>query len=270
MRTVILTLKDAVETGLKDIDLLDKQDKVIFVYPKGKDSISIQVHTALAQLKCKVEFYEIPDENATKQDIPIYFAYLAGSSQNPAVIDTGSDLAKLAFLNIPRYPDFKSILSKKSVSGTSQVKTQRSKKPKAETPLKEEPAPKPAKENFMNIPEEKTPEKKAAPVKTVTPEPTPVKKAKPKAATPTGGNTMDDLKAYLEQNATETFNPASMTMSIFEAISNNVLKGTPINQALKESIIIESKVESVNHALQGKWGRVTDIVRGILKEKGKL
>ena len=29
MRTVILSLQDAVETGLKDIDLLEKQDKVI-------------------------------------------------------------------------------------------------------------------------------------------------------------------------------------------------------------------------------------------------
>ena len=147
---------------------------------------------------------------------------------------------------------------------------QRSRKPKAETPVKEEPTPKPAKENFMNLPEEKTPGKKTTPVKAETPETKPVKKTKPKAAASTGSTTMDDLKTYLEQNATETFNPASMTMSIFEAISSNVLKGTPINQALKDTIIVEYKVEAVNHALQGKWGKVTDIVRGILKEKGKL
>lgn len=266
MRTVILTLKDAVETGLKDIDLLDKQDKVIFVYPKGKDSISIQVHTALAQLKCKVEFFEIQDENATKQDIPVYFAFLAGSNPNSVVIDTGSDLTKLSFLGIPRYQDFKSVVSKKAVNTHF-----KNAQPKKRTRKQSEEIDKtPIKADVMNPPEEVEKENQKK-----TPEPVPEAKParKPRAkvsSSPSGTATMDDLKAFLQSNATEKFNPATMTMSIYEAITQNVLKGTPINQALKETIIIEAKVETVNNALQGKWGKVTDIVTGILKEKGKI
>lgn len=115
MRTIILSLQDAVETGLKDIDLLEKQDKVIFVYLKGKDTISIPVHNALSQLKCKTEFYEIPDENAKKEDMLIYFAYLAGSNPGAAIIDTGAMFTKLTYLGIRRFADFKSLANGKSV-----------------------------------------------------------------------------------------------------------------------------------------------------------
>lgn len=259
MRTVILTLEDAVKTGLKNIELLDKQDKVIFVYPKGKDSISIQVHTALAQLKCKVEFYEIPDENAVKQDILMYFSYLAGCNSNSVVVDTTADLSKLTYLNIPRYQDFKSIITKKVTTRQSQDKTSRGIKANVEVRVKS------VKEEDKSLPVERQKED--------------IQQTKPKSAkreksktgpAPKNNTGMDELKAFLQANATEKFNPASLTMGIYEAISQTVMEGTPIKEALKNVIIIDTKIDSLNHALQGKWNKVQDIVEKILKEKGKI
>lgn len=252
MRTVILTLEDAVKTGLKNIELLDKQDKVIFVYPKGKDSISIQVHTALAQLKCKVEFFEIPDENAVKQDMLMYFAYLAGSNSNSVVVDTTADLSKLTYLNIPRYQDFKSIIVKKVASRQPQKKTTRERK----ASVKEENENPPVKKQKEDIQQTK---------------PKSVKRTNPKTgSTPKNNTGMDELKEFLQVNATAEFNPASLTMGIYEAISQTVLEGTPIKEALKNVIIIDAKIDSLNHALQGKWNKIQDIVEKILKEKGKI
>lgn len=252
MRTVIMTLEDAVKTGLKNIELLDKQDKVIFVYPKGKDSISIQVHTALAQLKCKVEFYEIPDENAVKQDILMYFSYLAGCNSNSVVVDTTADLSKLTYLNIPRYQDFKSIITKKVTTRQSQEKTTRGRKALVKEENENQPVEK-QKEDIQQV------------------KPKSVKRSKPKTGSATKNNTgMDELKEFLQANATADFNPASLTMGIYEAISQTVLEGTPIKEALKNIIIIDAKIDSLNHALQGKWNKIQDIVEKILKEKGKI
>lgn len=252
MRTVILSLEDAVKTELKNIELLDKQDKVIFVYPKGKDSISIQVHTALTQLKCKVEFFEIPDENAVKQDMLMYFAYLAGSNSNSVVVDTTADLSKLTYLNIPRYQDFKSIIMKKVATRQPQEKTTRGRK----ASVKEENENPPVKKQKEDIQQTK---------------PKSVKRTNPKTgSTPKNNTGMDELKEFLQVNATAEFNPASLTMGIYEAISQTVLEGTPIKEALKNVIIIDAKIDSLNHALQGKWNKIQDIVEKILKEKGKI
>ena len=98
-----------------------------------------------------------------------------------------------------------------------------------------------------------------------------VKRSKPKTGSATKNNTgMDELKEFLQANATADFNPASLTMGIYEAISQTVLEGTPIKEALKNIIIIDAKIDSLNHALQGKWNKIQDIVEKILKEKGKI
>lgn len=266
MRTVILSLKDAVETGLRDIDLLDKQDKVIFVYLKGKDSISIQVHTALAQLKCKIEFYEIPDENATKQDMPMYFAFLAGSNPNPCVVDTGAEMAKLTYLNIPRHPDFKSILSKKASTGPTKGNIPRSRKPRTKDTADK----KPSMEKYEEKEYAPTVKEESQKIETPKPQNSSAKPIGKHKSSSTGTASMDDLKAYLKEQATDSFNPATLTMGIYEAVSKTVLKGTLISEELENIIIIDSKITALNNALQGKWGKVTDIVTGILKEKGKI
>lgn len=266
MKTVILSLQDAVETGLKDIDLLEKQDKVIFVYLKGKDTISITVHNALAKLKCKTEFYEIPDENATKSDMVIYFAFLAGSNPGAAVIDTGDAFAKLAFMNITRYPDFKSVVSGKVIK---KVKEQpageapaRKRKPRILLDKAPDPVDPPTvdKETVKEVSEPAVEEKQEKPKKTT-------KKVKTEG---TGAKGIEDLKEFLSGCATNDFDPAASTMSIFEAVKKTITENKPLNQALQETLFMDSKVKQVNDALQGKWSKVTSLVKEILKERGQL
>lgn len=260
MRTVLLTLKDAVETGLKDIELLDKQDKVIFLYPKGKDNISIQVHTALSQLKCKVEFYEIPDENVSDQDMAIYFAYLAGSNQNSMIVDTDATLTKLSNLNIPRYPDFKSLFGKKDSIQSKEIRARKTKNVADAESVKESATKMPAKRKTNSTVQA---EQLALPFEEA-------KRVKKPRAKQDATADMDSLKIYLQANANEKINPATLTMGIYEAVSNSILNKTLISEELKKVIIIDSKIDALNEALQGKWGKVTDMVSDILKEKGKI
>lgn len=260
MRTVLLTLKDAVETGLKDIELLDKQDKVIFLYPKGKDNISIQVHTALSQLKCKVEFYEIPDENVSDQDMAIYFAYLTGSNPNTVIVDTGAVLVKLSYLNIPRYPDFRSLFGKKDSVQPKENRTRKTKNTAATELVKESVTKMPAKRKASSTVQA---EQLSLPIEES-------KRVKKPSAKQDATADMDSLKTFLQANANERINPATLTMGIYEAVSNSIINKTLISEELKKVIIIDCKIDALNDALQGKWGKVTDMVSDILKAKGKI
>lgn len=252
MRTVILSLQDAVETGLKDIDLLEKQDKVIFVYLKGKDTISIPVHNALSQLKCKTEFYEIPDENAKKEDMLIYFAYLAGSNPGAAIIDTGAAFAKLTYLGISRFADFKSLANGKSVRKTKELVAGEQPVRKRKPRITESPA-----FNAINPPE---PEEKPKTEK---------KSVQKEKSDHSAVTDINDLKAYLKNCATESFDPSVSAMSIYEAVKKTITDGIPLNQALEETLFIEGKIKLVNDSLQGKWQQVTDMVKEILRQKGQ-
>lgn len=244
MRTIILSLKDAVTNGLKDIDLLDRQDKVIFIYLKGQDSISIAVHNSLMQLKCQTEFYEVPDEAATDADLLMYAGYLAGCNREATVIDYGSIFAKLAYLNIPRYPDFKSVISGKSIKKSAAAEPVRTRKPRTVTR-------KDAESSETGLPE-KTEEKK-----------------KPKVSkTPATGKSIDDLKIFLSNCATTDCDPSKITMSIYESVKKNITEHMPLEDALKETIIIESKIQKLHAALDGKWAQITKLVEEILQQKG--
>lgn len=272
MRTIILSLQDAVETGLKDIDLLEKQDKVIFVYLKGKDTISIPVHNALSQLKCKIEFYEIPDENAKKEDMPIYFAYLAGSNPGAAIIDTGATFTKLTYLGISRFADFKSLANGKSVRKPKETVTGEQPVRKRKPRITESPA-----FNVIDAPvEKKKPRITESPAfNAINPpeaeeKPKTGKKSVQKEKTDHSAVTdINDLKAYLKNCATESFDPSVSAMSIYEAVKKTITDGIPLNQALEETLFIEGKIKLVNDSLQGKWQQVTDMVREILRQKGQ-
>lgn len=240
MRTIILSLQDAVENGLKDIELLDKQDKVIFIYLKGKDSISISVHNALTQLKCQTEFYEVPDETATEADLLMYAGYLAGCNRGAVVIDHGAVFARLAYLNIPRYQDFKSVISGKSIKKSITAEPVRTRKPR--TTVKKEDA--------------------ASPVEVKE------KKKHKTSAEPVTGKNIDDLKVFLSNCATTDCDPSKTTMSIYEAVKKNITEKMPLEEALKETIIIESKIQKLHTVLDGKWAQLTKLVEEILQQKG--
>lgn len=259
MRTVILSLQDAVETGLKDIDLLEKQDKVIFVYLKGKDNITIGVHNALAQLKCKTEFYEIPDEAATKTDMPMYFAYLVGSNPGAVIIDTGETFAKLTYLNIERYQNFKSLVggkgirkTKESVGADQPARKRRTRATVAATTVSKEES----KEFPINPPEDGS----------VTVESKTAEKVIRRQRERTEGKDINDLKQFLHSCATSEYDPSQNTMSIFEAVKKSIA-GVPIKNALKETVIIDTKIQKIDNALIGRWSKIEEIVREILQQK---
>lgn len=237
MRTIILSLQDAVENGLKDIELLDKQDKVIFIYLKGKDSISISVHNALTQLKCQTEFYEVPDETATEEDLLMYAGYLVGCNRGAVVIDHGAVFVKLAYLNIPRYQDFKAVISGKSIKKSITAEPVRTRKPR--TTVKKEDA--------------------GSPVET---------KKRKISAEPAAGKSIEDLKTFLSNCATTDCDPSKTTMSIYEAVKKHITEKMPLEEALKETIIIESKIQKLHTVLDGKWAQITKLVEEILQQKG--
>lgn len=241
MRTIILSLQDAVENGLKDIELLDKQDKVIFIYLKGKDSISIAVHNALTQLKCQTEFYEVPDETATEADLLMYAGYLAGCNRGAVVIDHGAVFARLAYLNIPRYQDFKSVISGKSIKKSITAEPVRTRKPRT-TARKEDAA------SLVEVVKEK--------------------KKRKTSAEPVTEKSIDDLKTFLSNCATTDCDPSKTTMSIYEAVKNHITEKIPLEEALKETIIIESKIQKLHTVLDGKWAQLTKLVEEILQQKG--
>lgn len=265
-RTIIMTLQDAVETQLKDIEKLGKQDNVIFLYLKGKDNISIAVHNALSYLNCHTEFFEIPDETANKSDMLIYLAYLAGSNKGTgaqpgaAIIDTQNACGKLAFLNIPMYSSFSDFLNGKQKSEKKTEQVQRERKPRSTKTPKSIGKSNPAIEQET----EEKPKQAESPAKTT--KGTTTAKAKPA----TQKVTMETFKDFLKTLATDEYDPSADASSIYYSLEASILQNVGIQAALKGTLILEDRVNVVNKALNGEWDKTRKMVEDMLRERGKI
>ena len=69
----------------------------------------------------------------------------------------------------------------------------------------------------------------------------PAKRVKKTSAKQDAIADMDSLKTFLQANANERISPATLTMEIYEAVSNSILNKTLISEELKKVIIIDSK-----------------------------
>ena len=274
MRTIILTLDEAVKTQLDGAELLDSKDLIIFAYPEGGDLISLAVHNKLAELKCKTEFVKAPSLPGVKDDktiLLLFFACLIGGNENPFVIDSSNELSLLDFIKPVRRESIASVINS-SACLTEEEKPKRTRKKKqanteavseavseAVEEAEDSVVESPSKEEVLaeNTQASDAEEPKAEEVKK------PRKNRKQNSAAAIA--TIDDLKAYLKGLSSDDFDPSTMTMGIYESVRNSITKGTHIDSELKNTIIIDKKIEAINNAVGKNWQAIIDGVKVIAK-----
>ena len=252
--TYIITLKDAIRTELKNADLVDKNDIIIFLYPQGNDSISLKVHQQLKVIKAKTEFKEV--SSSIKNSIVIDCAYLAGvytgQGNSVSLISEGSEFTVLEDM-IPIYPDFNS-----AIKGVVRKKTP-TKKASADKPV-----PKTAKAKTV-ISAPKSVVEKVQPVIVKTPAP---RGRKPKAVIAEDKRySPDDLRDLLSQYESNTFCPQNHTMNILEAGKASITKDLPFEQCIKDAMMIDSLAEGAIKCLKPHYSDVLKLVKKIIESK---
>lgn len=267
MKTIILTLEEAVKTQLEGADLLDSKDKIIFVYPEGKDSISIAVHNMLSSLRCQTDFVKVPVLDSEKENEKLMLAciaYLVGSNENAFVIDDNNKFVSLSYLNIDRSINIRSIDLNDNSSLSGQEDKKRSVRRRSTKKDKESSA-----ENIVTeLPAEEIAEKSPDKNETIAEEN--IKKPRTRRSKKNSGITisnvksLDDFKSLLKTFATEEFDPSTMAMGIFESVKKSICNKTSIDQELKDTIIIDKKIDMINEAVGDYWSDITTCVKNVL------
>lgn len=270
MKTIILTLDEAVKTELKGAELLKPEDKIVFVYQKGKDSISIAVHNMLASLQCKTEFAEVPaiaSKTESENTTLAYISYLIGANKDSIFVDSDNTFAELTYLGFSRATNIRSAINIKDCNShglEEKVKKQPGRKRKEKTTTTE---------NETETSKEVIPDKEEVVAEVVQAtekkENTEVKKPKTRKTTtkqvPASTiSSIEDLKSYLKSLATDDFDPSTMTMGIFESVKNSIANKSELEEEMKKTIIISKKIEMINAVVKGNWTYIVDGVRNIV------
>ena len=230
MKTIIISLAYAIKTGLKDAELLEKQDKIIFLYGKGKDTISIGVHNALNQIKCKTEFFEIPDQDLTEDKMDIYYAFFAG-----------------------KHESFTSLSQRKRNSD----EMKRGRKKSLNTQPSEEQSKVTSVESSGT---KETTVKKAA-------SGSDIGKTVISTKTSKDDHSMAEFTDYLKQISTKENRLESFPMTIFQALCLMINSKLTLRESLEQTLYLEEKVNAAEKGLQGHTDKLLEITKQILKEK---
>lgn len=254
MKTIIISLAYAIKTGLKDADLLEKQDKIIFLYGKGKDTISIGVHNALNQIKCKTEFFEIPDQDLTEDKMDIYYAFFAGKNPDVVIVcDKKVSHIGEYHLGITVHESFTSLSQRKRNSD----ETKRGRKKSLNTQPFEEQS------KVISVESSGTKEatvKKAASGSDTGKTVIPTKTSK-------DDHSMAEFTDYLKQISTKENRLESFPMTIFQALCLMINSKLTLRESLEQTLYLEEKVNAAEKGLQGHTDKLLEITKQILKEK---
>lgn len=270
MKTIILTLEEAVETELKGAELLKPEDKIIFVYQKGTDSISIAVHNMLSALQCQIEFAEVPvvdSSNKNESTMLAYIAYLIGANENSVYVDSNNSFVELTYLDFHRTVNIRSAINitdnkdrNSILSGEKKKKPRKNRKEKvavSETSSKEVD---PDKEKITaeSIMENKTEADKPK-----------TRRTRNKQVPSSAISSIEDLKSYLKTLSTDEFDPSTMTMGIFESVRNSIKNESDLEAEMEKTIIINKKIEMINNAVKENWPCIISGVQNIMSFASK-
>lgn len=271
MKTIILTLEEAVKTGLDGAELLNSKDKIIFVYPEGKDAISIAVHNMLSSLRCQTDFVKVPVLDSEKENEKLMLAciaYLAGANENTFVIDDNNKFVSLSYLNIDRSINIRSINLDDDSFLSGQDDKKKPVKRRSTKKDKESPTENIVTELSVEDNAEKSPDKNKSVDESIVK--VEVKRSRPRKTKKKSGisvaevKSLDDFKAMLKTFATDEFDPSTMAMGIFESVKKSIWNKTSIDKELKDTIIIDKKIDMINEAIGDYWADITTCVKNVL------
>lgn len=236
MRTIIITLTDAVKTKLEHADKLEKTDKIIFMYQNENDSISIPVHNMLNQLICATEFVEY------EKNVLVHMAFLAGehiAKGSVVIIDCSNSYEELSILDKVTVTDnFKFAINGKLPT---------------------------MKKNTTRKPREKNPEivKTNKTQKTESKEKIEVKKTRTKAASEKSENSdrFAEFKKFLSTCKTDKFDPCNHTMSLYMGIRDAIKSNIPVTQGIEKALIANNLIELSKEAFVGQYSKLEAIVK---------
>lgn len=270
MKTIILTLDEAVKTELKGAELLKPEDKIVFVYQKGKDSISIAVHNMLASLQCKTEFTEVPaiaSKTESENTTLAYISYLIGANKDSIFVDSDNTFVELTYLGLSRATNIQSAINIKDCNShklEEKIKKQPGRKKKEKTTTTETETSKeviPDKEEVVAEVVPVTEKKEKSEVKKPR-----TRKTTTKQVPASTISSIEDLKSYLKSLATDDFDPSTMTMGIFESVKNSIANKSELEEEMKKTIIISKKIEMINATVKENWTYIVDGVRNIVNK----
>lgn len=272
MKTIILTLDEAVRTELKGAELLKPEDKIVFVYQKGKDSISIAIHNMLASLQCKTEFAEVPaiaSKTESENTTLAYISYLIGANKDSIFVDSDNTFAELTYLGFSRATNIRSAINIKDCDShglEEKVRKQpgRKRKEKTHTTETETETSKEVIPDKGEVVAEVVPvteKKENAEVKKLR-----TRKTTTKQVPASTISSIEDLKSYLKSLATDDFDPSTMTMGIFESVKNSIANKSELEEEMKKTIIISKKIEMINATVKENWTYIVDGVRNIVNK----
>ncbi len=266
MKTIILTLEEAVETELKGAELLKPEDKIIFVYQKGTDSISITVHNMLSALQCQIEFAEVPvvdSSNKNESTMLAYIAYLIGANENSIYVDSNNSFVELTYLDFHRTTNIRSAINITDIKDRNSILSgEKKKKPR-----------KNRKEEVAASSKEVVPDKEKTTAesimdKTEADKPK-TRRTRNKQAPSSAISSIEDLKAYLKTLSTDEFDPSTMTMGIFESVRNSIKNESYLEEEMEKTIIINKKIEMINNAVKENWPCIISGVQNIMSFASK-
>lgn len=261
MRTIIMTLKDAIDTELRYADKLDKTDKIIFIYPEGKDLISLKVHAALLTLKCKTEFF------AYTEQVAVQMAFLVGINQKNLneiyIVDTTQKFKDMENFGAKIITDLadaikgiKSVPTKPKAESSNQVKSKADSAEKSVTSSKRRG--RPAAASVKDVVTEKDDIKEAktdTAVKKKTEKKTSNKNESPIM------NKMEEFKAFLDTLKTDEYNPADNAFGIHNGIKNAIKQNISVKEGISNALIDKDLISKSEKALVGSYSKLEKMVR---------
>lgn len=269
MKTIILTLEEAVETELKGAELLKPEDKIIFVYQKGTDSISIAVHNMLSALQCQIEFAEVPvvdSSNKNESTMLAYIAYLIGANENSIYVDSNNSFVELTYLDFHRTTNIRSAINITDIKDRNSILSGEKKKKPRKT-QKEKVAVSEASSKEV-VPDKEKTTAESIMDKTEADKPK-TRRTRNKQVSSSAISSIEDLKAYLKTLSTDEFDPSTMTMGIFESVRNSIKNESDLEEEMEKTIIINKKIEMINNAVKENWPCIISGVQNIMSFASK-
>lgn len=273
MKTIILTLEEAVKTELKGAELLKPEDKIIFVYQKGTDSISIAVHNILSALQCQIEFAEVPviavitPSNKNESTMLAYIAYLIGANENSIYVDSNNSFVELTYLDFHRTVNIRSAINITDIKDRNSILSGE-KKEKPRKKRKEKVAVSEASSKEVVPDKEKITTESIMESKTEADKPK-TRRTRNKQASSSAISSIEDLKVYLKTLSTDEFDPSTMTMGIFESVRNSIKNESDLEAEMEKTIIISKKIEMINNAVKENWPCIISGVQNIMSFASK-
>lgn len=241
MKIVLISLEDVVKTEINGSEKLDKTDKIIILYRKNKDNLSVPVFSRLSTVKCNVEFVEI-FETANTHDFETKIAYLTGLNINKGtvyVIDTSKNYTSLGtYCDIPLYANIDSALT-----GKRNVVNSLAAKPVTTVKKADE-------KKERQVVEKKPRERK-------TTKDTLFEKR---------DEQMGRFKKFLKSCKTADFDPSDYEMSLFMSIKQAIVSKTksPVSDGIKKALIETNTVKKAEKAFAGKEKELEEIVTAVI------